>query len=397
MPAQLTWVGGSLNSAGQYTGGDPTAWSNPLNWLQGATPQAGDTVLFTNNVTETYTGGSTHQGPENVNSNDDLANLSLAALTVDSTSNSPGSSGATISVNNPLAITGNLVLESPYVTFGGNGAMSIGGGGSLWTAGTLQIGTGGLQNNGTLTLDSANIPNWQGEMHLRGAGTSLLEATSFSNTGTVTVHSGAINVGASVAQVSGSTLTGGFWEAFGSSTVPATLTLSGSPSLTTIAKGTVVELSGPGSSFSNLSALNTIAGKLEVLSGASFSTAVNLTVSGSGLLYVGAGSTLSVNGNFNLTSKATLQIGLGGTSKAPTIGQLQATGTVTLAGKLKLTTASKPAVGSTFQILNNEGSAAISGIFAGLPEGATFVVNGMTFKISYVGGTGNDVTITRVK
>jgi hypothetical protein len=876
MPAQLTWVGGSLDAHGQYTGGDPTAWSNPLNWLQKVTPQAGDTVLFTDNVTEQYVdsngNGFTHQGPEDFNSTVDAA-FTVAGLTVDGTYNY-GSHIASLSVNNPLAITGNLVLESPSVSFGGNGAMSIAGSGSLWTAGELQVGTGGLLNTGTLTLDSAEIPLLQGDLNLYGGGTfqnagiinqvgngnlqlggggypttvldnlagavydfqsdtgityyqvgavinagtmektggtgttsispfdfsnqggtlevnsgtlsvaawdgeasantstggnfvvaagctlelagfphagatdnytgtyigsgggqilmdqgylnvegagatfnmpvgmfhwtggyitlngnltnaasgvmsfdtgngnylylegtgsllnagtidhtgtgyldlygtynadgsysptalvnqagaiynfqsdagityyrdgtvtnlgtiektggtsvsymnpfdfsnqggtleatsgtlqidagdpstsasantstggsfitaagasieltgyssvdiytgtytgsgagqvlmdhaegslvvgaagatfnmpagmfhwtggyiqmtgnltnsgtltfdttqtnlqlygagtlfnagtidetggnylelvgedlagnpvvtslvnqagavynlqsdggityyvngvvtnagtiektagtstSFLEATSFSNTGTVAVHTGTINANGPVAQVSGSTLTGGFWEAFGSSTVPATLSLSGSQSLTTIAAGALVELKGPNSSFSNLfsnpSALNTIAGKFEVLSGASFSTAGDLTVSGSGLLYVGAGSTLTVNGNFDLTAKATLQIGLGGTSKAPTIGQLQATGTVTLAGKLKLTATSKPAVGSAFEIVNNEGSAAISGIFAGLPEGATFVVNGMTFKISYVGGTGNDVTITRV-
>jgi hypothetical protein len=55
---------------------------------------------------------------------------------------------------------------------------------------------------------------------------------------------------------------------------------------------------------------------------------------------------------------------------------------------------------SSFEILNNLGSGAISGTFAGLAEGKTFKVKvgstTMTFKISYVGGSGNDVVITRV-
>jgi hypothetical protein len=250
-------------------------------------------------------------------------------------------------------------------------------------------GSGTFNNQGILEMIAGT-----GTSYL-GSGTSTYVLT-LSNTGTVKVSTGTLEIASTVSQVSGGTLSGGSWEVFASSTVPATLEMNSEPYLTIIAKGTPVELSGPNSSFSNLSALNTIAGKLEVVSGASFSTAGDLTVTGSGLVDLGAGSVLTVNGNFDLTSKATLQIGLGGTSKAPTIGQLQATGTVTLAGKLKLTTSSKPAVGSTFEILNNEGSAAISGIFAGLPEGATFVVNGMTFRISYVGGTGNDVTLTRV-
>jgi hypothetical protein len=34
--------------------------------------------------------------------------------------------------------------------------------------------------------------------------------------------------------------------------------------------------------------------------------------------------------------------------------------------------------------------------FASLSQGATLLLSGMTFKISYVGGTGNDVVLTRI-
>jgi hypothetical protein len=58
-----------------------------------------------------------------------------------------------------------------------------------------------------------------------------------------------------------------------------------------------------------------------------------------------------------------------------------------------------PAVGSSFEILNNEGSGAISGTFAGLAEGSTFTVKVggtiMTFQITY-GAGGNDVVIKRI-
>ena len=50
--------------------------------------------------------------------------------------------------------------------------------------------------------------------------------------------------------------------------------------------------------------------------------------------------------------------------------------------------------GDTFTIINNNGSAPVQGIFNGLPEGAEFAVDGATFKISYVGGDGNDVVLT---
>src|SRR5579871_122722 len=68
------WVGGSLDVHGQYTGGDPTAWGNPLNW-QGPVPGAGDTASFTANVTESYIDQNgnafTHNGPQDFTSNVD--------------------------------------------------------------------------------------------------------------------------------------------------------------------------------------------------------------------------------------------------------------------------------------------------------------------------------------
>jgi hypothetical protein len=54
-------------------------------------------------------------------------------------------------------------------------------------------------------------------------------------------------------------------------------------------------------------------------------------------------------------------------------------------------------VGATFTIINNDGTDAVTGTFAGLAQGATFVVGGETFQINYKGGDGNDVTLTCTK
>lgn len=53
-----------------------------------------------------------------------------------------------------------------------------------------------------------------------------------------------------------------------------------------------------------------------------------------------------------------------------------------------------PKQNQVFTIIDNQGSEAVDGTFKDLPEGATFTQNGVVFKISYVGGTGNDVTLT---
>ena len=50
--------------------------------------------------------------------------------------------------------------------------------------------------------------------------------------------------------------------------------------------------------------------------------------------------------------------------------------------------------GDTFTIIDNKTTYPMSGTFRDLPEGAEITVGGATFKISYVGGDGNDVVLT---
>ncbi|NDC00804.1 MAG: hypothetical protein EBZ83_05230, partial [Verrucomicrobia bacterium] len=59
-----------------------------------------------------------------------------------------------------------------------------------------------------------------------------------------------------------------------------------------------------------------------------------------------------------------------------------------------------PTPNQTLTVINNTGSGAVSGTFSGQPEGSTITVNyngdTFTFQVSYTGGTGNDVTLTRI-
>lgn len=50
--------------------------------------------------------------------------------------------------------------------------------------------------------------------------------------------------------------------------------------------------------------------------------------------------------------------------------------------------------GDVFTIVDNRSNKPIEGTFSGLTEGAQLTVDGVTFSISYVGGDGNDVTLT---
>ncbi len=79
--------------------------------------------------------------------------------------------------------------------------------------------------------------------------------------------------------------------------------------------------------------------------------------------------------------------------------QLNVTGTVTL-GPQALSIISFGVVsiptGSIITLINNDGTDPVVNTFGFYPEGRRFLVNGNLFRISYIGGTGNDVTLTRV-
>jgi fibronectin-binding autotransporter adhesin len=52
------------------------------------------------------------------------------------------------------------------------------------------------------------------------------------------------------------------------------------------------------------------------------------------------------------------------------------------------------AAGTSFMLINNIGGGSITGQFAGLPEGASLMLGDTPLLVSYVGGTGNDLTLT---
>jgi hypothetical protein len=50
--------------------------------------------------------------------------------------------------------------------------------------------------------------------------------------------------------------------------------------------------------------------------------------------------------------------------------------------------------GTVFTLINNTATTAISGTFANLSEGLTFSIGANTYRVSYHGGDGNDLTLT---
>jgi YVTN family beta-propeller protein len=91
----------------------------------------------------------------------------------------------------------------------------------------------------------------------------------------------------------------------------------------------------------------------------------------------------------SLSAGVVLEIDLNGLAAGTGYDRLQVENTANITGTtLQLQAGFVPAAGAQFIILTNA-----SGTFAGLPQGAAIVANGVRYRISYTGGDGNDVTL----
>ena len=52
------------------------------------------------------------------------------------------------------------------------------------------------------------------------------------------------------------------------------------------------------------------------------------------------------------------------------------------------------ASGTVVTLISNTGATPITGTFRSLPDNSTLVVGANTYRVSYEGGTGNDLTLT---
>ena len=127
-------------------------------------------------------------------------------------------------------------------------------------------------------------------------------------------------------------------------------------------------------------------------------TAGDVIISDGGTLAPGnSPGCLAVN-DLTLQSGANYDVEISNGTACSGYDQVSVTGTVTLNNAQLNTTfyqGGKGAVGNSYTIIQNDGSDPISGGFANLPEGATFIVQDAVFKITYKGGDGNDVVLTQ--
>ena len=126
------------------------------------------------------------------------------------------------------------------------------------------------------------------------------------------------------------------------------------------------------------------------LGGLDLATGGNLApgVSGPGTLSTGP---------LSMVSGVSVSFDLNGATAGSGYDQVDVTGSVDLGGAtLTASLGYAPAVGDQLTIVSNDGADAVAGTFAGLAEGAVVDLGGERFRISYQGGTGNDVVMTRL-
>ena len=294
---------------------------------------------------------------------------------------------------------------------GGTGNLTVDGGGSvILTAGTANTYSGTTTvNSGQLWLEdlSGAIPH---DMAINGGTVIVQDSEQIADTATVTVGAvGELQLGTGVTETIGSLLGSGLVDGSGSLVdntsgndffsgqldghVSFTMNgnlgrviLNGSTANTT--DGTITLAAGQLNVSTDLSHATLVQNAGEVFGGGS----VARYNANGGPVQPGNGiGILHIVGDLNFTASELDWVATGNSTYAG----FTAGGNVTLGGNFAMANvAYTPAAGKVFTLIDNQGSNPVSGTFAGNPEGHVFQYAGADWRLSYVGGDGNDVTLT---
>lgn len=439
--ATKTWTGGGGNQL----------WSNPANWSGGAIPMNGDDVFVTNSTTNDLSGlflnslsisGSGTLDGNQVTLGAGLVNVSLH-LTV---------SSYTVAI--PIQVSGEQLWKLTAATCGATVTFSgdITGTGNVdfYTddnnADVTTTITGHLDNNGQAGFSGGkvilkNTNHFTGHMAFTGSGRNVCGTFTPDMTDVTIAAAGAIPTGttldflmirattlhfgpysASVAAVTGTgnidfaganlMITEGSRLAYqGAFTGNGTVTVTGGMQTVSDPPG------GYGNPTSNLTGVVNVSGGTLLVQQGTIPTPTsvaaatlelnlggvgNLTVTGGTLelmvqppnnYYAGSDAKPNTAGSVALNSSSTFEAYLSYTSVHE---YLDASGNVSLGNSMLVVqpaTTTKP--GETHTLIKNNSGNPVSGMFAGLPEGATFTQSGLLYRITYQGGTsGHDVVLT---
>jgi autotransporter-associated beta strand protein len=322
-------------------GGADANWTTAANWVGDVAPVANDDLVFPATAAQFTT------------SNNFFLLTNFNSVTLDGNYTIGG---------NPLRIANSLTVNSGTQAI--NTAITINGG---------QTFTGAQGSITTIALLSFNS---SGSAHLTFDGAGSFGIGLISGAGPIVKNgSGAVLVAGSNNYFGGISINNGIFIADGN--MPNTSYSIASP----IMNGNILGLSGLGGTGT-----------------------IGSVVIGQGA--ISAGTLTSPTGILNtgtliFSDEGAYAVKIGGTTPgANGHDQLNVTGTVNL-NNARLAPIPwgtfRPAIGDSFTILKNDGTDAVNGTFLNAPEGAVFggALN-TAFRITYLGGDGNDIVITRV-
>ena len=428
-------------------GGADNLWSNATNWVGDVAPVAGNDLQFPENAAQlsnvndfpsgtgfhSLTFTRTNSGVAyNVSGNSIVLSAGLATIGAGVHTFSP-----TITLAAPQAIsvdTGGTL--TPGVIDNGGNDLTISGAGVANFSSTIS-GAGGLIKTGSGNLSLRVANSYLGVTTILQGSVTLRNGFSLgaTNGGTILTNDAVIQVftGIAVAEpltISGGAATASLVNISGTNSWDGPIFLAGSSSSAQIALSSglfVINglISGSGFTKSGLGPLalnanNTYTGETHVsggtvlvngsqpLSPVTLDNASTVVLGGTGVVGTvtasggtmnpGASPGILSTSNLVFNASTTNKFELNGTTPGSGYDQLNVTGSVTLGGSvLNVVLGYTPAIGDSFTIINNDGSDAITNQFNGLANNTIFAVSGLPFQISYAGGGGNDVVLTRVR
>jgi autotransporter-associated beta strand protein len=351
-----------------------------------------------------------------------LVKSGLGTLRFSSSSSNTYAGGTTVTQGTLLLDmqSGAIAISGPLIVGAAVGAANsavvrLMSSGQIASAVAVAVANSGLfdlnNNNNTiasLTMAGGNVTTGTGTLTVTGnisGNPSPSAATIAGNlvmgTGNFTLASGAsMTVSAVLNGASGLTKNGpGLLQLAANNLYPGLTTVNGGTLvLTSSQTGSVFTVNTGGTLVANSSQPNST---ITVNNGGMLrgtGTVGNLFVAVGGSVLPGSppASTGILNSAGNVFLSGTYIVSLNGTVAGTGYNQLAITsGTLDLTGStLSASLGFVTSTNDTFIILRKPAAGAITGNFAGLPEGAGLAIGNRLFRISYVGGSGNDVVLT---
>ncbi|WP_237149828.1 beta strand repeat-containing protein, partial [Metapseudomonas otitidis] len=318
------------------------------------------------------------------------SNLGSGTLTLAGGSTLSVTSAGTI--DNAIALSGNATVDTAA-----NTTLSgvISGSNNLTKTGSAVLTLTGSNTYSGSTSINAGTLSVASDANLGAGALNLANGTTLQITGNTTIDNalaltGLVTVNAGAAATLSGTISGtGSLTKTGASN----LTLSGSNTnsgATTVAAGTLV-VAGSTNSATTVASGATLAGSGTLGGDVTVQSGGTLSPGGTGV------ATLTVNGNLTLASGSTLALDINGTTAGTGYDRVVVNGTVDVSGAtLAVTHGYAAGSGDSYTVIVNDAADAVTGTFSGVSEGSKFNAagNGTELTTSYIGGSGNDLTLT---